>query len=488
MRFLQKRSNPKDSQSAEETPRIRKKSGNAAAQEDEISAYFAKRPILAEKDAILPTTKRPNQLSKSNVPKAHRTSVSSKNRTPVKPPVDLPDRPYLGFGTHGVHPSSHSDATYHIPWSESGRYTDEAASQRSLGRSLPLRMEARKQQDDCDDISSDSTGTLLQRTRPGTPDEVPFGSENRHRRKPDNELAGYDGAAFSQLKAQDDPHVGLDVPQTKSPVPPSSHKHWTDRKRQELTYTATRLPSRKGEDNAPRRDVDEQQEKRTNLVGKGNQIQRASAGRPGLRVVRNGNVKMAQDAIDGTTDATKMRAPPRSSSPLGRLLRQCDNACHDVLPARNAPLEQQSRHTDMGYFEKSVEIDYAASQAEVHPSSVLPRWAGGIAPKRPGLYQMQVPDEAGFDNHDAQYATARKICVPDMTGDAIDDEEGTFEDDLAGLYLPRDRSEGYADMTFECAENRHSIGRRDGQKSGQKSSLAESERALAGFWRPHKLY
>ncbi|EKG22235.1 hypothetical protein MPH_00414 [Macrophomina phaseolina MS6] len=148
---------------------------------------------------------------------------------------------------------------------------------------------------------------------------------------------------------------------------------------------------------------------------------------------------------------------------------------------------------DMGYVEKSVEIDYAASHARTHRSFVPPRRTGEIAPKRPRVYQMRAPGVAELDNRDADCAVAEELSMLDMTRDVVEDEDGRFKDDLAGLYLPRDRSETWAGMDFDSVEDspegsisRHKQGA--GRDIGRKSDEREREGVLAGFWRPHKLY
>lgn len=432
--------------------------------------------------------------------KSRQASPSTNNPMSTERPVELPDKPYLGFGTRGGDPTScadpmtSSDTSYHMPWSESVRNTGGAASQRSPEHPMLPRIEGVGQRDTQDYTSDISKRPVHGRTWQETSENVPLDSARRHHWRAENDTASSDTATFRQLQVQNDARIRTDASQIKSPVPPSSHKHRTAKDRQESPRPVPHQPRVQIEENATEIDVNEQQERRTTQSKKGCQSQRSSAGGSNVCGSQKRNVKMGQDAIEGTTDATKGRAPQRSSSPLSRLLRQCDDACHDPPPAHSAPVWRQSSTADMGHLEKSVEIDRAAGQEEAHRPSVPRRWVGSIAPNHPGFYQMQVPDAATFDGHDDRgdgYAVVGEMLVPDVEGDAINDGEFEYLDELAGVYVARDRSEWDVDVGYDMAGD--SYGARAHGTSGRNGGRQERERegpaeTLAGFWRPHKLY
>ncbi|KAK3657117.1 hypothetical protein LTR56_002631 [Elasticomyces elasticus] len=113
MRFLEK---PKDHQNRlpAEAERTTTKKDSKRQQEEQISAYFAHNNT-AEAGPELAS------LVAKSPPHEHQQPSRTTHRKPeIQPPVDLPDKPFLGFGSKGQHANSRETGpTSYYSWSES---------------------------------------------------------------------------------------------------------------------------------------------------------------------------------------------------------------------------------------------------------------------------------------------------------------------------------------------------------------------------------
>ncbi|KAK4565427.1 hypothetical protein LTR86_004044 [Recurvomyces mirabilis] len=113
MRFLQKPKDHQDKTPARPDNEAATKKARQQRREEEISAYFT-----ADRDAT--QHDQPSQRESRDAP-CEETGHRSRRRSPTRPPpVDLPEKPFLGFGSKGQHvttqePTTHSNYT----WSES---------------------------------------------------------------------------------------------------------------------------------------------------------------------------------------------------------------------------------------------------------------------------------------------------------------------------------------------------------------------------------
>ncbi|KAK5738546.1 hypothetical protein LTR17_005882 [Elasticomyces elasticus] len=152
MRFLEK---PKDHQNrpAAEAERTTTKKDSKRQQEEHISAYFAHtRPAEAGPEvASLVTEPPPQQPSRTT----HR-------RPGIQPPVDLPDKPFLGFGSKGQHANSkETGPTSYYSWSES------IAPEARVGRARePVMTDDRRTPEIVENVGLDATSR-----QPAEPEE-----------------------------------------------------------------------------------------------------------------------------------------------------------------------------------------------------------------------------------------------------------------------------------------------------------------------------
>ncbi|OJD32887.1 uncharacterized protein BKCO1_3500033 [Diplodia corticola] len=498
MRFLQKRSEPVDSRPAAEASRKGKRKGIiSVGQEDEISTYFAAQPAaLAEKDVDTPTLKPSEHLSGNEQRKPHDgISPSLEPTSSTEAPVDLPNKPYLGFGTRHGGSTNASNASFHIPWSDSGRRNSTAASQRSPRRSLPsqVRSEELNGIQDCSSnaaAKSNHDDEMHLDTSRLVPQEfaLPRAAQPRT-------IVGSRHGVFPE-EAQAHPSLQANKLQAESPMPPSSHKHRTEKHCQEITNVSPRqvVLQRKGHTTGT--DVNEQRGRYPIRTQTGNRTRHAAPRGAGARDAQStGNAVMAQDAIEVTSDATRSRALPRSSSPLGKLLRQCDDACYDSAVAYAVPVRRRSDDIDTRCVEGSVGFAHSPSQVKADWTAVPLRRAGGIAERIPMPCHMQAQDAAAAsDDYDSGCVVFEDARMPEISADAMESEEYGYMDDAADFYLFRNRIAGGLDGGFchdadgDYGGSVCDLGRSREQHTGQHGAEEEAGGALTGFWRPHKLY
>ncbi|KAK5677929.1 hypothetical protein LTS10_009812 [Elasticomyces elasticus] len=113
MRFLEK---PKDYQNRlpAEAERTTAKKDSKRQQEEQISAYFAHNKPAEAGPAVASLVAKPP-------PHEEQQPLRTTHRKPaIQPPVDLPDKPFLGFGSKGQHANSkETGPTSYYSWSES---------------------------------------------------------------------------------------------------------------------------------------------------------------------------------------------------------------------------------------------------------------------------------------------------------------------------------------------------------------------------------
>ncbi|KAK3719063.1 hypothetical protein LTR37_004627 [Vermiconidia calcicola] len=132
MRFLKRPKEHQDEAEDGEAPRQSKKKQRHRAKEGEISAYFnAKQPANAE------PTESMNRRSRAERDETEQPQDDRRRKRKQGPPavVELPDKPFLGFGSKGArHESLNSqiDRTSYYSWSESARQVSQSPRERPL--------------------------------------------------------------------------------------------------------------------------------------------------------------------------------------------------------------------------------------------------------------------------------------------------------------------------------------------------------------------
>ena len=114
MRFLQKPKDHQDAVSGNQAAKGPTKKDRKHAQDEEISAYFAAQRRDPDGKQDYP--------SKIGGRQDRRKDSPLRARQASQPPVDLPEKPFLGFGSKGTQqdPShKHDQSTSHYSWSES---------------------------------------------------------------------------------------------------------------------------------------------------------------------------------------------------------------------------------------------------------------------------------------------------------------------------------------------------------------------------------
>ncbi|KAI7217959.1 hypothetical protein KC333_g3886 [Hortaea werneckii] len=114
MRFLQQPKDHQDAVSANQAAKGPAKKGRKHAQDEEISAYFA-----AHRHDPDGNQHDPSRMGNK---RGRRKDSPTRTQQPSQPPVELPEKPFLGFGSKGTQQDrrrKHDQSTSYYSWSES---------------------------------------------------------------------------------------------------------------------------------------------------------------------------------------------------------------------------------------------------------------------------------------------------------------------------------------------------------------------------------
>ncbi|KAK7609939.1 hypothetical protein JOL62DRAFT_150077 [Phyllosticta paracitricarpa] len=478
MRFLQKQDDTRD-QAQEETRNKRKRKDPTQAQGQEISAYFgAKRPPLADKHRQRPSGHR----SKSASLRQRCPSRTSTRFESAKPTIELPDKPHLGFGSRVVDPVA-SDPTYYTPWSESVRdashqeYKPSDAPLPPMQSSLRPHKQSTKARGSVGGHPGRDTGASGEGERSQQASQVAMrstsGRSHNSRGIPHN----------VEHRERDSTPKGI----AERLVPSTSNQSTVPEHEPRLGKGSPRFNGQLDESVLTAKSEEEKVDGAVNTAGKQHEPSRRPVfdrDVPDCRVEKSKmrtDYAMFLDADSNENDHAKAKVStsPRSSSPLGLLLRNCENACNDSCLDRDSPLEA-------GPVSKSLAVvrDGLACQLdEVYRPSMPQRWASGAVRGRPSFYERQwsgngveeVPCENLEDDVDmGNHANLIENAYADIEFGEI---RGWTDD---GLDMPGVRNEAY-DGGFE------------GSPGPTADEVVASTRAAIGgqgewTWRRHKLY
>ena len=134
MRFLQKPHEHQDAPQGDHEQTSAPKQDRQHRREEEISAYFAAKKAGSPKSTSKQLQDPPgrNDGHHSSTP---RKTTRDKGRDVASPPVELPDKPFLGFGSRGdrhVSKSDHLEGHSYYTWSESEPIEAKAVNPRTL--------------------------------------------------------------------------------------------------------------------------------------------------------------------------------------------------------------------------------------------------------------------------------------------------------------------------------------------------------------------
>ncbi|KAK4550120.1 hypothetical protein LTR36_003087 [Oleoguttula mirabilis] len=143
MRFLQKPKDHQDEQPKDSNAHHTAKKDRKTQHEEEISAYFTTQRFAARPD---PEDDRRRQIATAAPPQAHRSHSQPREAEAqvTDLPVELPEKPFLGFGSKGAHLDSkdlHRTSNSYYTWSESGpqRAKPTHANQSATGAGESLK-------------------------------------------------------------------------------------------------------------------------------------------------------------------------------------------------------------------------------------------------------------------------------------------------------------------------------------------------------------
>ena len=122
MRFLQKQKDAPEEQANPDTQRRRRRKDFTRANQEEISAYFTTtRPVLAEKESNIQSKVSSSRQAQTLIPGRKNKQQKSASIDSAIPTIELPEKPYLGFGSRGTR----HESTPHLSWSSSIRHSSE---------------------------------------------------------------------------------------------------------------------------------------------------------------------------------------------------------------------------------------------------------------------------------------------------------------------------------------------------------------------------
>ncbi|KAK7622666.1 hypothetical protein IWX50DRAFT_615780 [Phyllosticta citricarpa] len=400
----------------------------------------------------------------------------------AKPTIELPDKPHLGFGSRVVDPVA-SDPTYYTPWSESVRdashqeYKPSDAPLPPMQSSLRPHKQSTKARGSVGGHPGRDTGASGEGERSQQASQVAMrstsGRSHNSRGIPHN----------VEHRERDSTPKGI----AERLVPSTSNQSTVPEHEPRLGKGSPRFNGQLDESVLTAKSEEEKVDGAVNTAGKQHEPSRRPVfdrDVPDCRVEKSKmrtDYAMFLDADSNENDHAKAKVStsPRSSSPLGLLLRNCENACNDSCLDRDSPLEA-------GPVSKSLAVvrDGLACQLdEVYRPSMPQRWASGAVRGRPSFYERQwsgngveeVPCENLEDDVDmGNHANLIENAYADIEFGEI---RGWTDD---GLDMPGVRNEAY-DGGFE------------GSPGPTADEVVASTRAAIGgqgewTWRRHKLY
>ncbi len=437
--------------------------------------YFAaKRSPLAEKDVNIQTKPRPsrrhlNQKSPQNLER--RPSLSA---DPAISSVELPEKPYPGFGSRGTQPVT----TSYYSWSDSIRQPSAPLS--AIARLRPRPSPFPHDPESLRDKREPDAPTHHARKQTGESERISpvqqFGAapkakqnqlpEQLHRQtQPQEPTAAVDHLSGQMLTSYhvDQNQILLGHVQNRSPRMPSSHKGNSNsalRARQ----SANKVPAVRAESES--------------IANAGDL---PALPRP-QRTFRHST------EVD---ESFKQNAEPESTSSLGRLLRDCDNALA-VQSDQVASIPQLEERMSGESMVQTVETN----SARIRSQGLLWRLSARQAPMvmtnssmYPNLYRRR-----DLDGSEAEALEGNADNMESTQFDPVDEEEfndfvdgGGEECDVLADFDKRYLGEPRADEAINFDVNEAFAHEQEAVPDEQQGRDEDAD-VFAGFWRPHRLY
>ncbi|KAK5131424.1 hypothetical protein LTR08_000960 [Meristemomyces frigidus] len=541
MRFLQRPKDHQDELPNDGDARPTTKNDRKKEHEEDISAYFAAQNLTAQQD----NEGRAVQGAQSARLPTHQTRPQSRRAEErvADPPVDLPDKPFLGFGSRGVHLESKdtqiaSNSNY--TWSDSAApQTKVTAVQDGINRAAiqrePLLSSPKRKRRFKDDHPADQI--IFERHTPGLDNVVEGGNWLQSRRTR--------GPALVEVYQ-----------------PPAVPAHVMHRRRRSVTKTTLqslpRLPSSEPPDHVPKRadgidrrqrsvsyrtsdilDVHDQLRSKTRVRQHRHQDQHEDQ-HEDRHVYQHVDQHVGSPALH-----EKENRDPDSSTPTSKLLRRAQQAVeHPRSPAApvRSHIPEDTLPTPIGHSFSHEDHEQSTAPKARTPRDVGPKAglrerrlesASGLrhrqapipAPPLEAQWRRRVPqppqihhhhaihpvvyeeDEMLDNQHDLAaygiedppvYATARQAekLVHELRSDRTSglheaqQSEHVFSESLRSRLSVSNLSAGYLPATTPPIRGMST--ERD-FRSEQSAIVAESVvigalDEFAGFWKPHVLY
>lgn len=313
LRFLQK---PKDHQ--DEMPRDDvaqpKKDGRRRQHQDEISAYFAaQRPDTAH----TPGRDHRKSVAQAGQQRAHHDEHPPPlpKKQPNNPPVDLPEKPFLGFGSKGVQPDGKD-----VNLTSNSYYTGSESAPRSQFPRLDDPLEAVLQTKQHHRRSQQGyAGEAHLRDGPPRPSSLPEDEREAIAEKHQHESGTWHQSRRSEGAAL------VEVYQA-----PVVSKEKDERHRSATRTTSQSLPRHPYTENVAEKpkEVDHRQHQETSISYHTSDILNIQSVDP--HVARTGGETLRDGPEVSAYDKENME--PRSSTPTSKLLRQAQQAVAHAEP------------------------------------------------------------------------------------------------------------------------------------------------------------
>ncbi|KAF2806073.1 uncharacterized protein BDZ99DRAFT_103572 [Mytilinidion resinicola] len=436
MKFLQKRKDAPEETHKEEEIRKRRKKDHAQANEHEMSAYFTSlRPPLAERDTNIQSHQHLSDHRTIVPANEHKKIRSASIETPI-PTVELPEKPYLGFGGRGArHESSY------LSWSETDRLTTQSPDFRRALTTIDIGQleSAHRKQNDINatakapfqrptNFKSPSHRTVDRNSRPRASSSLPA-SFSTHRPPSRGKFR----------RPQSDPQNRTRVSRQDAEVLDTSPEVAAASPRKEWKRVTHRHPVTESySDSKP--SVDEARETSRDQQGE------------------------IEPDTDGPDPVIKTDTDPDTSSTFGKLLRECESAA-----AQKDAWPDQQQHADR---RPAVQFAFANDGSERGENSLHETQQLQVTP--PQLQLDQQDHQWDMYSEDADMEEIHLMLRADRQMENYDDGLSYLPNGISSTRLGRSEPSGGLELEAGGGNQQHPPQAEEG--------------IFASFWRPHKLY
>lgn len=449
MKFLQKRKDALE-EAKPDSQRKRRRKDTTRANQEEISAYFTTmRPALAEKDGNVRSNVSPSRHKRTLAPRCENKQQKSPSADSGRPTIELPEKPYLGFGSRGTQ----HESTSCLSWSSSVRQPSETpVLQRALTTIAVGQLEtvqARRHGANVNINRLPSAKSDARRRR----GEAVEDDCNRRPRSPLRPVSR--GKIFaqnprSQIRSPQK-RISSDNNEIKGLKPQEAGSSSNSPLRREARRLQYQHPKVQSDDNA------------TSVAARSSQLQPSSYDH---------------------TSSVKEESEAQTSSTLSKLLRECDSAF-----AKDRKWELTQQYAGETWTGKCALTDNGASvgrDMENYQEAVpLPAFASQqsrpLMPGHPVRYHEQAPGSDRAE-HIRIYSGNIEGTKSNIRTDGDDILLGVYEGAIP--QAPDDR----LSVGLRLSDPADGLGFMDADEQEQRDDERGDDGVFTGFWRPHKLY